>query len=487
VDVIAGANQAACIVIFTPLLLRSSLIVGLLSCVLRAAEPAASIDWNAVDEETMRHFQALLRFDTSDPPGNELPAVEYLKRVLETEGIATKTFSVEPHRPNLVARLKGSGAKRPLLIMGHTDVVNVDPKKWKHPPFSATREGGHVYGRGAVDDKDNVTAALMTMLLLKRNKVPLDRDVIFLAEAGEEGNVRFGIEFMVREHMAEIEAEFCIAEGGSVVRTGGKIQYGSVQTTEKIPARMKLVAHGVAGHGSVPLRSNAVVHLARAIANIADWQTPMRLNDTTRAFFERLASISTPEDAARFRAILRGDESGSAQEYFAEHAPRLHSTLRTSISPNMISGGYRVNVIPSEVEATLDVRALPDEDLPRFMEQLRQVINDPAIEVVRAPGHTRPGAPPSRLNTEAFEIIEAAVKRHYGVITLPTMGTGATDMAYLRANGVECFGIGPMIDSEDGPKGFGAHSDQERILEEALYKFVRFNWDIVVDLAAKKS
>jgi acetylornithine deacetylase/succinyl-diaminopimelate desuccinylase-like protein len=487
VDLVAGTHQAVRIVTFAPLLLRSSFIVGLLSCLLHAAEPAAPIDWNAVDEETMRHFQALLRFDTSDPPGNELPAVEYLKRVLEAEGIATKMFSVEPHRPNLVARLKGSGAKRPLLIMGHTDVVNVDPKKWKHPPFSATREAGYVYGRGTVDDKDNVTAALMTMLLLKRSKVPLDRDVIFLAEAGEEGNVRFGIEFMVREHMAEIDAEFCIAEGGSVVRTGGKAQYGSVQTTEKIPARMKLVAHGVAGHGSVPLRSNAVVHLARAIANIADWQTPMRLNDTTRAFFERLASISTPEDAARFRAILRGDESGSAQEYFAEHAPRLHSTLRTSISPNMISGGYRVNVIPSEVEATLDVRALPDEDLPRFMDQLRQVINDPAIEVVRAPGHTRPGAPPSRLNTEAFEIIEAAIKRHYGVITLPTMGTGATDMAYLRANGVECFGIGPMIDSEDGPKGFGAHSDQERILEEALYKFVRFNWDIVVDLAAKKS
>lgn len=453
---------------------------------LQAAAPAKSIDWPAIDEETMRHFQALVRLDTSDPPGGELPAVEYLKRVLEADGIETKVFSVEPNRPNLVARIKGNGSKRPLLVMGHTDVVNVDAKKWKHGPFSATREGGYVYGRGTVDDKDNVTGALMTMLLLKRNNVPLDRDVIFLAEAGEEGNVQFGIEFMVREHLPEIEAEFCIAEGGGVVRTGGKIQYASVQTTEKIPARLRLVAHGVAGHGSVPLRSNAVVHLAKAIARIADWQTPMRLNETTRAFFERLASISPAEEAARYRAILRGDESGTVQEYFAEKAPRFHSTLRTSISPNMISGGYRVNVIPSEVEATLDVRALPDEDMTRFIEQLRQLIDDPAIEIVRAPGHTRPGAPPSRLNTEAFEIIEAAIKREYGTITLPTMGTGATDMAYLRANGIECFGIGPMVDSEDGPKGFGAHSDQERILEEALYKFVRFNWDVVVSLAGKR-
>ncbi|HEY0946938.1 MAG TPA: M20/M25/M40 family metallo-hydrolase [Opitutaceae bacterium] len=443
-------------------------------------------DWSAVDEETMRHFQALVRMDTSDPPGNEQPAVEYLQRVLEAEGIETKIFSTDPKRPNLVARLRGNGAKRPLLIMAHTDVVNVDPKKWKHPPFSAAREGGHVYGRGTVDDKDNVTAGLMTLLLLKRGQVPLDRDVIFLAEAGEEGAVQYGIEFLVREHKAEIDAEFCLAEGGSILRTGGVIQYGSVQTTEKIPNRIKLIARGVAGHGSVPLRSNAVVHLAKAIAKISEWQTPMRLNETTRAFFERLAEISPAEEAARYRAILRGDETGQAQEYFAAHVPRLHSTLRTSISPNMISGGYRVNVIPSEVEATLDVRALPDEDMARFVEDLRNVIDDPAVEIVIAPGHTRPGAPPSQLNTEAFEVIEAAIKRHYATITLPTMSTGATDMAFLRANGIQCFGIGPIIDSEDGPKGFGAHSDQERILEEALYKFVRFNLDVVIELAATK-
>jgi acetylornithine deacetylase/succinyl-diaminopimelate desuccinylase-like protein len=371
--------------------------------------------------------------------------------------------------------------------MGHTDTVNVDPKKWKHGgPFSAHREGGWVYGRGTVDDKDNVAAALMTMLLLKRQQVALDRDVIFLAEAGEEGAVQLGIQFMVENHFAEIDAEFCLAEGGGVVRTGGQVQYASVQTTEKIPNRVRLVARGVAGHGSVPLRSNAIVRLAKAVAKIADWQTPMRLNETTRAFFERLASISPPEEAARYRAVLRGDEDGRAQEHFAEHAPRLHSTLRTSISPNIMQGGYRVNVIPSEAEATLDIRALPDEDMARFLEQLRNLIDDPAIEIERAGGHSRPGAPPSRLRTEAFEVIEAAVRRHYGVITIPTMGTGATDMAFLRARGIECYGIGPMIDSEDGPKGFGAHSDQERILEEALFKFVRFNYDAVVSLAAKR-
>jgi acetylornithine deacetylase/succinyl-diaminopimelate desuccinylase-like protein len=466
---------------------RRALLPLILITRLGAADVVFPTDWPKVEEETLRHFQAIVRMDTQDPPGGEKPVADYLRAVLEAEGIATQTFALEANRPNLVARLKGNGRKQPLLIMGHTDTVNVDPKKWKHPPFSAHREGGHIYGRGTLDDKDNVTAGLMTLLLLHRSKVPLDRDVIFLAEAGEEGAVKFGIEYMVREHFDAIAAEFCLAEGGSVVRTAGKIQYASVQTTEKIPNRIRLVAHGVAGHGSVPLRSNAVVHLARAVAAIADWQTPMRLNETTRAFFERLATISSAADAARYRAVLKGDESGAAQEYFAEKEPRFHSTLRTSISANMITGGYRVNVIPSEAEATLDVRALPDEDMDAFIAQLRQIVNDPAIEIERASGHSRPGAAPSRLNTEAFEVLEAAVKRHYGVITLPTMSTGATDMAFLRARGIQCFGIGPMVDSEDGPRGFGAHSDQERILEEALHRFVRFNWDVVVTLAATRA
>ena len=154
-------------------------------------------DWTALQDETMRHFQALLRFDTTDPPGGEEPAALYLKEVLEKEGIPVQLFTLEPKRTNIVARLKGNGRKRPLLIMGHTDTVNVDPTKWTFPPFSATRDGGWVYGRGTLDDKDNVTASLMTMIMLKRLNVPLDRDVIFLAEAGEEGTTRVGIQFMV--------------------------------------------------------------------------------------------------------------------------------------------------------------------------------------------------------------------------------------------------------------------------------------------------
>jgi len=448
---------------------------------------AQSVDWRAVEEESIRHFQALVRLDTSDPPGVELPAVEYLKKVLDAEGIPNEVLSRDPKRPNIVARLKGSGAKRPVLIMGHTDVVNVDPKKWSFPPFGAVRNGGYVYGRGTLDDKDNLVASLMTVVLLKRLNAPLDRDVIFLAEAGEEGNVRFGIQFMVQNHYEKIDAEYCLAEAGAGVRSGGKLRYVGVATAEKIPYAVKLVATGPAGHGSRPLRTNAVVHLASAVAKIAAWQPPMRLNDTTRTYFERLATISPPEEADRYNNLVHPEKSGAIQEYFAEKEPGHNSMLRTSISPNIVQAGYRVNVIPSEAVATLDIRALPDEKLETFLEQIRGVINDPAVKIVREARDTRPGAPPSPLENEAFRTLEAMVKRHYeGVVTLPVMQTGATDMAYLRAKGMACYGIGPAVDSEDGPKGFGAHSDQERILEAELHRFIRFQYETVAALAGRR-
>ena len=439
-------------------------------------------DWPAYEAETLQHFQALLRLDTSNPPGNEIRAVEYLKQVLEKGGVPVKVFALEPGRPNLVARIKGSGKKRPLLIMGHTDVVTVDPKKWKHPPFGGTREGGYIYGRGSVDDKDNVTACLMIMLLLKRLNVPLDRDVIFLAESGEEGATRAGIDFMVEKHFSEIDAEYAFAEGGGVVREGGKVISGRVGTAEKVPVAVRLVAKGPAGHGSVPLRSNAIVHLSRAVAAVASWQTPMRLNDTTRTYFERLATLSPPEKAARYNGILNPEKSAAVQEYFAEHEPVHYSMLRTSISPNIVQGGYRYNVIPSEAEVRLDVRATPDEDMDKLLDEMKRVINDPQIEIVKTEGARKPGAP-SPLNNEAFRAIESAITKHYGVPTLPMMSTGATDKAQLRVKGIHSYGIGPLIDNEDGPLGYGAHSDQERIVEAELYRFLKMHWDAVVAVA----
>lgn len=450
--------------------------------VLLAAEP----DWGTIDAETLRHFQALVQIESMDPPGNESAVTAYLVAALQAEGIEVETFALEAHRPNVVARLKGNGSKRPLLLMAHQDTVNVDPAKWTFPPFSAARDAGWIYGRGTVDDKDSVTASLMTLLLLKRQNLPLDRDVIFLAEAGEEGSTQFGIEFMIREHFPAIEAEYCMAEGGVVIREDDVVKYAGVQTVEKLPYAIELTSNGIAGHGSVPLRTNAILRLARAVTTVADWQPPVRLSDTTTSFFSQLADISPPEAAARYRALLNpgSPEAAAALDYLKTNEPALAAILHSTISPNIIDAGYRINVIPSEAKASLDVRLLPDEDAEAFLQLVREVVNDEQVDVAWLPRNLRPGGN-ARLGTEAYDVIESVYGAIYSAPVLPVMMTGATDMAYLRAAGVECYGVGPAIDAEDAALGYAAHSDQERIIESELYRFVRAYYGIVERLAGE--
>lgn len=459
------------------------LIVASFSASALAQTPNGSAipNWPEINEEAMRHLQALVRIDSSN--GNETKVAEYVKQVLNAEGIEATLVAKDPTRANLIARLNGSGSRRPLLIVGHTDTVRVDESKWKYPPFSATREGGHVYGRGTIDDKSDVLAGMMTMLLMKRLRIPLDRDVIFVAEAGEEAATELGMEFLVNQHWSEIDAEICLAETGGVSRRNGKPVYAMIETTEKQPSGARLVVKGPAGPGSRPLRGNAIAHLARAVDILARWEPPTKFNDTTHVFFEKLANVSAPEDAARYHALFDPVKAPAARDYLAENEPGLYSLLHTSISPNIIQGGYQVNVIPSQAEATLDIRALPGENIPAFLEEMARIVNDPAVEIVPGGGLQRPTAPPSPIDSEAFRILEATYKEIYGVETLPYMQTGASDMTWLRAKGMQCYGVGPMTDDEDGAKGFGQHSDQERILEEAVYKHVQFYWKAVTAIA----
>lgn len=450
------------------------------------ASAQISIDWNKYNAETLEHYTNLIKIDTSNPPGNESKAVDYLKKVLDREGISYQVFASDPTRANLVARLKGSGAKRPIIVMGHTDVVGVQRDKWTVDPFAAIRKNGFVYGRGANDDKDNLTASLMTLLVLKRQKIPLDRDVIFIAEAGEEGTHGVGIDYLVEHHWDAIDAEYALAEGGSASARKGKVRFVEICTTEKVPRTTRLVAHGTAGHGSRPRLDNAVVHLSAAVAKVGAWQPPMRLNDTTRTYFERLATISTPEEAARYNHITDAKRTEQIQRYFATHELGHNSMLRTSIAPTVVKIGFRSNVIPSEGEATLDVRALPDEDMPKLYEQIRRIINDPTVDVVAGTGSVRPASPPSRLDSEMFRALEHVTTRMFpGAVTLPSMLTGATDMAQLRQKGVQSYGIGPIVDEETKDLG-AAHTDDERLAETSLYKLLEFQVSAVLEVAASK-
>jgi len=441
-----------------------------------------AIPWDQQKTEILKHYRDLVQIDTR--AGNETKAVDYIRKVLEAEGIPCRIFAQDPARANLVARIKGNGSKRPLLILAHTDVVGVQPEKWPVDPFSAAIKDGYIWGRGSLDDKPVLAANLMVMLLLKRNHVTLDRDVIFLAESGEEADTTgVGINFMVKEHYNEIDAEYSLTEGGNATIEDGKVVAMNIGTAEKVPARVRLVATGTSGHGSVPRMDNALIHLGGAVEKVGRWQTPMRLNDTTRTYFEKLATISPPDKAARYNALLNPATVEEAQRYLRENEPQAYSMLRTSVVPTMMKAGVGANVIPSVAEATLDIRALPDEDISKFYAEMGNVINDPEVKIEPLPA-TRPPSPATRLDTEMYRVLERVSKQIFpGVTVIPSMSTGASDKAQLRAKGQQSYGIGPAGTREDFTN-FGAHSDVERLADGSIYPFVEFVWNAVMQIAA---
>lgn len=456
----------------------------LLVAVAANADQDYLIDWDEVGAESVGHLVDMVRIDTSNPPGNETEVVEYLEDVLAVAGIESQRYALEESRANLVARISGNGSKRPILMMGHTDVVGVQPEKWYADPFSGLRQDGFIYGRGTLDDKDNLAAALMVIKLLKRYNVALDRDVILLAESGEEGTPEVGINFMVEHHFDAIDAEYCLAEGGQNVIVEDTLQTVGIQTTEKMPRRVTLVARGTPGHGSRPTQENAVLILAQAVARAGAWQTEVRFNDTTRTYFERLAEISDADDAERYNNVEDPEQLEAIQQHFLENFPYHYSISRTSVAPTVMDAGFRRNVIPSEASAILDIRMLPDENVDDFYAELAAVIDDPRVEIVPERIY-RPAAPPSGLDNEMFQTLERVATRMYPDATvLPIMATGATDMAQVRARGMQAYGIGPARSIEEINSGFGAHGDNERIEEDAFIELVKYMWNVVIEIAA---
>ena len=465
-----------------------ALVLTMAATAAPGAPAPAPLDWSALRGEILDRYRALVRIDST--AGRETLVVNYLKEVFEAEGIATQTLALDPARANLVASLKGNGSKRPLLILAHTDVVGVQREKWPVDPFGAVLKDGFIWGRGTKDDKPVLAANLMTMLLLKRRAVPLDRDVIFLAESGEEADTTgVGINFMMREHFDAIDAEFAMTEGGGAAISGTRVSQVNIGTAEKLPVRARLVATGTAGHGSVPRLDNPLLHLAAALDKVGRWQTPMRLNDTTRTYFERLVALSSPDRAAVYRTLLDPNASpaalATAQAYLQEREPSSYSILRTSVVPTILKAGVGANVIPSEAEGTLDIRALPGEDVEAFYARMTEIIGDPAVRVVPIPP-SRPPSPASRIDTEMYRALErVALRMNPGAAVLPSMATGASDQAQLRARGIQSYGVGPASTDED-TLNYPAHGDVERLAEASLYPFVEYVWNVVQEVAARK-
>ncbi len=454
---------------------------GLL-CLFLTASAQASPDWGKLYEETRGYLKDLVRLDTSNPPGNEILAARYLKRHLDEEGIPSRIYTSTGTRASLIARLKGTGKNRPLILMCHTDVVPADPKEWRTPPFEPVEKDGYLYGRGAADIKSMCAAHLAVMRSLKRRGVRLSRDLIFFAQADEETGARERhIDWLLEHHGEDLDAEYAINEGGNTVWTDGRVSEIRIQAAEKEYMDIRLVARGSSGHASVPRSDNAVAALSRAVARLAAYRAPAELNGVARGFLERQVRRSGPSIGSAIKEVLAaGPESiDEAADRLAALAPEFGAMLRDTVSPTILKAGYKSNVVPAKAEAVLNARLMPGRDPERFVEILRRVIQEPAVEILFDPPSRAPvKAMPT--DTPLYRAAEAAAKRiSREAPVMPFMAVWTTDSQDLRARGIITYGIDPPLSAEDGER---VHGRDERIALKALDWYVRFLYEIVIEL-----
>jgi len=436
------------------------------------------MNWESVRKEAVGYLQNLIRLNTTNPPGNEILAAEYIADVLRREGIEPTILESAPGRANLVARLKGSGEAGPLLLSGHIDVVAAEPEFWDRDPFGGDIADGYIWGRGALDMKGMVAAELTVFLYLKRAGLPLKRDVIFMANADEERSSQLGAVWVADNYPELIRAEYAFNEGdGRAVKIGGRTFF-FCETAEKGMARFRMRTQGGPGHGSRPRDDNAVVSLAEAIAKLGRIDMPLRVTPTVRVFLDAIAEAFSPNVRAQLPGLL--DPSTHRQVLAAmpvndELRRRLFAMLRNTATPTVLSAGSKVNVIPSVAEALVDGRTLPGVTLDDFIAEVRAVVGDQVeIEFTEV-------TPPveSAVESPLFDIIKQVMAEHEPHATVvPSLVTGATDAKSLTRLGAKVYGFFP---ARYDPTVFGSvHGHNERVSIDNLLFGTQVMHDIVV-------
>jgi acetylornithine deacetylase/succinyl-diaminopimelate desuccinylase-like protein len=451
------------------------------------AAPAAGLDLPRLESEAILWLQALIRINTTNPPGNEIAAAKYLADILQREGITSEIFESTPGRGFLVARLSATAVPNPsraLLLMGHLDVVGVDKSKWTVDPFAGVIKDNYLYGRGSIDDKGMTIANVAVLIALKRSGARLDRDVILLAEGDEEAGGEFGIKFAVDKHWDKIAAGFALNEGGPVVMKDGKVLYVGVQATEKVAENVDVIATGTAGHASIPRKDDPVTHVAAAIAKIGTFETPVQFNSVTRAYFDGLAKVEDEETSKWMRALDEADRADHAARWISDADPVWNSMLRDTIAPTMLQAGIRPNVVPSEARGVVNIRLLPGNLLQPLLSKLQQAVNDPQIrfEVEPNGGQAAPSSSPS--SDLYASVTRVAGQEFPGAVVLPYMSTFFTDSAPLRMRSVQAYGLLPFPLSADDE--LRMHGNDERIPLDSFRKGVEFLYHIVTDFAVSK-
>lgn len=411
----------------------------------------------------------LIRVNTSNPPGNEGAIAELLAPKFRALGFEVEIIPTpQPGKAHFVARLRGNGSKRPILLAAHADVVGVEREKWTLDPFAGVVKDGYVFGRGALDFKGGMAVFVRAVMMLAERKIPLDRDVIFLAEADEEGALPYSTNWLAEHHWPKIDAEFALNEGGWIIkRPDGTVQYVSISTADKTSFGVVLTTRGTSTHSSMPRPDNAIYALARALARLSNYETPVNLTASTRQFFQALARSTRGPLAGQFRNLTSTDTALArrADEEISKD-PLLHAIIRTTFAPVIVNGGFRGNVIPGSAQATINVRGIPGADADSIVREMRRVIADPNVEI-RLANSPSTKVPESSDTTTLYRALAAEARVQYpGAEVTPYLFQAGTDAFPWRVRGVPVYGIYPYpIDADDLTR---MHGNDERIGIESL-------------------
>jgi acetylornithine deacetylase/succinyl-diaminopimelate desuccinylase-like protein len=436
-------------------------------------------------DTAVRWMQEYLRIDTTNPPGNELRAATFFKTILDQEGIENRIFEYQPGRANLWARLPHTSdpGKRPIILLNHMDVVTSDASHWKVAPFSGQVVDGSIYGRGAQDMKNEGLAQLVVMVMLKREKAALDRDVIFLAVSDEEAGDT-GTDWMIANQRELLgKAEFLINEGGENLLENGKVRYIGVDVGEKTPFWLHVVAHGRPGHGSRPIAESAPNQLVRALNRILAYHPPYKLLPVVEEFMHDMAPYETPERARQFRNIRQALQEKKFQDKIGQDES-LNFLLRNTISLTMLGGSEQTNVIPPDAWANLDVRLLPGEDPQQFLETIRRIVNDPDVTVEPQQPEFRV-ANYSPTNTALYDAIRQVSSQYFaGTPVVPRLTSGYTENQRYRPLGINAYGFSPYTATD--AEGSTEHGNDERIRVEEVRRGPKILYDVVMSVAGAR-
>src|SRR5580700_6117892 len=379
----------------------------------RAQAPMAKPDLSKLADEAQVWLSDLVRINSVNPPGNEAVVAKYISAIFQKEGISNEVLEMAPGRSVVVARLQAGPLPDPsnaLLLVAHQDTVGVDVKKWTADPFAATIRDGYMWGRGSIDDKAMLAANIATMVELKRTGARLSRDVLFLATDDEEQGGSASIKVTIQKYWDKIACAYALNEGGRVMMKDGKVQYVGIQASEKVAYNVIVTATGSSGHASLPKPDNAVVHLAAAIEKLGTYQVPAQPSTITLRYFEQLAKIEEDETAKWMRALEQPGRADLAVKHLSEDSPMWNSMLRDTIAPTMLQAGVRVNVVPSEATANLNIRMLPGHSIQELMGQFVKIVNDPQVKFQLAPDSGE-NAPPSTLRRRCIKLSNGSRRR----------------------------------------------------------------------------